>query len=230
MQEKNTLNATFIIKKLKHILKFKTDLQLAKFLNVQPNTISTWKKRDSVDYNSIISICDLYEIDLNEVFFTAKRASKQEFSSNSDTPLICREVQFQYCTNKESLMESLPKYNFPFIKGNETRAFQVLSSNMSPVIEENTFAVCEFVATSEVQDNSLVVVISPVKGLYINRIARNPDKPDTFILSSENSFFNNITLSAEDISEIWYIKAALSYNLQDKRLKGSDTHKVIKTV
>lgn len=216
MQEKNTLNATFIVKKLKSILKFKTDLQLAEFLNVRPNTISTWKKRNSVDYNSIITVCDLYEIDLNEVFLSSKRNSKHENLNGSETPLICREVQYQYCMNSESLMESLPRYNFPFVRGVETRAFQVISTNMFPVIEENSFVVCESVAIENIQDNSLVVVVSPTKGIFINRITRMHDKTNVFILSSENAFFNNITISSQDISEIWYIKATLSYNMHEE--------------
>jgi len=213
MQENNSLNANLILKKLKKSLKISTDIQLSEFLNIKPNTISTWKKRNSLDYASIISICELYEIDLNDIFFEQK--NNKYGSYTSETPLVSREVQFQYCIGATGILESLPKYNFPFVRAEESRAFQVLSNNMFPIIEENSFAVCESCEISTIAEGSLVVIVSKAKGLFINRIYRS-DKPDIFTLKSENTFFNNVAVHVTEISEIWLIKGILSYNLYNE--------------
>lgn len=211
MQENNSLNANSILKKLKKSLKISTDIQLSEFLNIKPNTISTWKKRNSLDYASIISICELYEIDLNEIFFEQKNSKKDYMHYTSETPLVSREVQFQYCVGAAGILENLPKYNFPFVRAEQTRAFQVLSNNMFPIIEENSFAVCESCEIGTLPEGSVVVIISKAKGLFINRIYRS-EKADVFTLKSENNFFNNVPIHITEINEIWLVKGILSYN------------------
>lgn len=227
MQENNSLNANLILKKLKKSLKISTDIQLSEFLNIKPNTISTWKKRNSLDYASIISICELYEIDLNHIFFEQKNNQKDYGNYSSETPLVSREVQFQYCIGSAGILESLPKYNFPFVRAEETRAFQVLSNNMFPVVEENSFAICESCQLAAIAEDSFVVIVSKAKGLFINRIQKS-DKPDTYILSSENAFFNDLSIHASEINEIWLIKGVLSYNINSdaKILHPENTKKI----
>lgn len=199
-------------------MKIKTDIELSEFLNIKPNTISTWKKRNSVDFDSIISICELYELDLNEIFLNKKKV----FEYASDTPLVSREVQFQYVRENDiaSFLEILPKYSFPFIKAEETRAFQVISNNMFPFVEENSYVVCEKIESSEVENNSMVVAVSKQKGLFLNRISRSDMNDNTYILSSENDFFNEVVLQASEINELWLIRGVLSYDINcDNKFK-----------
>lgn len=211
MQENKSQNAINVIDRLKKALKIKTDIELSEFLNIKPNTISTWKKRDSVDFDSIISICELYELDLNEIFLNKKKASNYA----ADTPLVSREVQFQYVRENDiaSFLEILPKYSFPFVNSEETRAFQVISNNMFPFIEENSYVICEKIEQSKVENLSMVVAISKQKGLFLNRISKSETEEDTFILSSENEFFNEVILKGSEISELWLIRGVLSYDI-----------------
>lgn len=211
MQENKSQNAINVIDRLKKALKIKTDIELSEFLNIKPNTISTWKKRDSVDFDSIISICELYELDLNEIFLNKKKASNH----SADTPLISREVQFQYVRESDvaSFLEILPRYSFPFVNSEETRAFQVISNNMFPFIEENSYVVCEKVELNAVENFSMVVAISKQKGLFLNRISKSETEESTFVLSSENDFFNEVILKASEISELWLIRGVLSYDI-----------------
>ena len=215
MQENNSQNANLILKKLKKSLKIATDIELSKILNVKPNTISSWKKRNTVDYNTIISICELYEIDLNSIFFNQKSKNTVDYSS-CKTPLVSSELQFQYCIDKESLIESLPVYHFPFIKSDNTILFQVTSNNMFPLIKSNSFVVCEYRAIEEIKNNTIVAITSPTKGFFINRILLNKTNNDVLILNNENTFFSNIELKKADIDEVWVIKGVLSYDLHSE--------------
>ena len=227
MQENSSLNASLILKKIKKSLKITTDIQLSEFLNIKPNTISTWKKRNSLDYAALISICELYEIDLNEIFFEKENIRKDN-NYSSETPLVCRETQFQYCIGGGSV-DSLPKYNFPFVRAENTRAFQVLSNNMSPLIEENSYVVCESAQLNEIPENSVVVIVSKSKGLFINKFSKG-DKPNTYLLHSEKSFFNPVTLTSDEINEAWLIKGVLSYSINTEQPVESVKKKASKSV
>lgn len=218
MQKNNSQNAIKVIGRLKKSLKIKTDIELSEFLNIRPNTISTWKKRNSVDYDSIISICELYEIDLNHIFLDKKEAEVQ----NSETALVCREVQFQYCKdeNTASLLEILPKYNIPFAASKNSRLFQVTSNNMFPVIDENAFVIGERIELADAVNNSVVIIISKEKGFFINRIRFTKAGAKEFILSSENDFYRDIKINSKEIKEIWNVKGVLSYDINSQnRLK-----------
>jgi len=63
MQEKTSQYANLILDRLKSVLNIRTDLALANYLGVKANTISTWKSRNTLDYELIFAKCDY--IDLN---------------------------------------------------------------------------------------------------------------------------------------------------------------------
>lgn len=214
MQEKNSQNASDVINRLKSLLKLKTDIQLSEFLNIRPNTISTWKKRNSLDYETVISICDLYELNLNEVFLNKRTG----ISSGATTPLITKESQFQYASgfDRQSLMDAVPKYNFPFIDNDNSQAFQVVSNNMFPLIDESSFVLCTASALSEVWDNKVAVIVARHKGIFLNRVSRDAFKDDHVHLTNENDFYNEVVLKESEISEVWLVRGVLSYDMNSE--------------
>ena len=63
MTEKNRIsrkknNKELILSRLKFAHNFKTDTDLAHFLGVSPNTITTWKMRDSLNFDLVFAKCD----------------------------------------------------------------------------------------------------------------------------------------------------------------------------
>lgn len=56
-------NATLVIERLKKVKGLHSDVELAQLLEIKPNTVSTWKKRNSLDYEKIFSVC--HDQDLN---------------------------------------------------------------------------------------------------------------------------------------------------------------------
>lgn len=62
-QMKISQNATVILDRLKTALELKNDSELATTLGIAPNTLSAWKKRNSVDFDKIFSICENISID-----------------------------------------------------------------------------------------------------------------------------------------------------------------------
>ena len=56
-----------ILDKLKRLKGFKNDAELARALGVQPNTVSTWRSRKAMSYDSVIQFCEQEGIDVQLV-------------------------------------------------------------------------------------------------------------------------------------------------------------------
>lgn len=55
-------DVNIILNKIKHLYDLSTDTELAKTLEVRPNTISTWRIRGEVPYKKIFSFCEQKKI------------------------------------------------------------------------------------------------------------------------------------------------------------------------
>ncbi|RAV29923.1 LexA family transcriptional regulator [Sinomicrobium soli] len=216
-QEKKSLNATFILEKLKKHLQVKTNIELAEILEVKPNTISTWKKRNSMDYELVVAICERQDIDLNDIFYSHKRAYGS-VNNNTDRyiPVVTREYQFQYVNQlgEDSFMESIPVYNLPFIKGENLRAFQVTGNLMHPTFEDNSIVIASKLhAPSEIERNKNYVIVSKLRGIFINRVQTSHTTPGELVLVNDNKMVpQHIKIRTDEIAEAWEIKAKLSYS------------------
>ncbi|TVR29679.1 MAG: hypothetical protein EA390_09385 [Balneolaceae bacterium] len=69
ISDKEKHNVTSILARLKDELNLQKDVDLAEFLGVAQNTISAWKKRDSVNYELIFDKVIPYNIDLNWLIY-----------------------------------------------------------------------------------------------------------------------------------------------------------------
>ncbi|QEZ89061.1 transcriptional regulator, XRE family [Aliarcobacter cibarius] len=58
-----------VIERLKEKLNFKTDMELAKYLNLASGTVTNWKNRNKIPYDEIFSICEKENIDINYIFY-----------------------------------------------------------------------------------------------------------------------------------------------------------------
>lgn len=71
IQEKEgIISSAEVLTRLKILLGVRSAKELAHIFNLKPNTISSWKKRNTLCYAKIIEICNRYEIDLNELFYS----------------------------------------------------------------------------------------------------------------------------------------------------------------
>ncbi|MEQ8578189.1 MAG: S24 family peptidase [Balneola sp.] len=68
MSTYNSLNAKNILRRLKTELNLSTDTQLADLLGKVPSTLSTWKKRNSLDYELVLALCEKYGMNYSWIF------------------------------------------------------------------------------------------------------------------------------------------------------------------
>ncbi|SCY07162.1 Bacteriophage CI repressor helix-turn-helix domain-containing protein [Nonlabens sp. Hel1_33_55] len=71
-------NATNIIARLKEELSISADKDVCELLDIKSNTLSTWKKRDTLDFNKVIALCDDKNLDLNYIFFDERQSTESE--------------------------------------------------------------------------------------------------------------------------------------------------------
>lgn len=209
MQENNSQIAKNILKKFKKAINIKTDTELAEILNIKSNTISSWKKRNTLDYAKIIEKCIDLNIDLNFLFLNNYITTSYE----SLTPIISKDLIYQYTngTLRDSLKD-LPFMKFPCQKNKESIAFQIEKDDNNTSKAKDTFAICEKTIINNVSEDDNVFIISKKVGFFKTKIKPSNIDSNFLILNiqSDSSFNNNVTISLNDIDEIWVIKGMLT--------------------
>ncbi|MGO3707876.1 MAG: helix-turn-helix domain-containing protein [Mesonia hippocampi] len=212
MQVNNSHNANKIINNLKERLGLQTDKELALLLNIKPNTLSTWRKRESISYEHVLNLCKKQELDLNDVFdnINIKTSTKNPYS----IPLISRENLFEYIMGRFSNdIEKLPHYCLPHLNPNKNYAIiQAPDNNMAPIIKQGDYMLSKSICPSIIKPNDVIMFLSKVKGFYLNRVQKINE--ETIVIQNENPIMgkNIQQINIRDIDEAWLVKAVLSYN------------------
>ncbi|RAV29667.1 LexA family transcriptional regulator [Sinomicrobium soli] len=218
---------TEVIDRLKKRLNIRTNAALSDILNVRPNTISTWKKRNTMDFHRVFSLCKTHDIDINDLFFDQgdKKDPVREKDAGQGFRVVSRESSFQYVMelHRKSFIENLPRFDFPFIHGNNIRAFQMIGSSMAPILQDGDFAVGEYLGTdiSGLTDGNTYVLVSNLKGIYISRIIKDPSYPDQLILimnGKPGKERPEVKMHSKEILEIWEVTSVFSLDLVGHRM------------
>ena len=100
------MNKSLILSKLKSHLGFKYDSELADFLDIAPNTLSTWKSRNTLDYDKIIEKCEF--IDANWLI-TGKEPMLRDNAGSS----VVKESRDVYVLKTDRILDTqkIPLYN-----------------------------------------------------------------------------------------------------------------------
>lgn len=210
MQDKNTQIAKNILKRLKKHLNINTDSKLSEILNIKPNTISSWKKRNTLDYNKIIDKCLELNIDLNTIFSEETAVNNQQ----NKTPIITKDLIYQYTSGQlKETIGKLPTLKVPFLENrDESIAFQIDLSSVDTNSSKDCFAICERTALVDIKDEDTIIIISHKLGFFVTKMKRSStDLAKTIITVEEDSpFSKNFSISIKDIDELWKITGIIS--------------------
>lgn|GEM_PF-3120016 len=168
MKEKTTqkneeiITSTEVLTRLKILLGVRSAKELAHIFDLKPNTISSWKKRNTLCYSKVIEICKQYEIDLNELFYKAyqNRAINKCYIQ---VPIVYIEDYLAYYLNsngknKESKQIYLPKtVNFDMV-------IQMYSNSIERMQGELLYVFCKKVEVSDVAVGKEYVFLIKNKG------------------------------------------------------------------
>lgn len=108
---KKDIEINEVLSKLKKELNISRDIDLAGFLEVKPSTLSTWKKRNSIDYRRLISKCLSNGIELNKLFAYGQKEKIIEAALELFAEKGYAETSIDYIAQKAGLpKESVYQY------------------------------------------------------------------------------------------------------------------------
>lgn len=200
------LDATGVLRKIKKLMGVKTDLQLSEILHVKPNTISSWKKRNSLQYESLIALCKENKINLNELFFEDFKSVYSSELENRRVKMISTEHYFEYFLNPEATLAAAPSFIFPTIEEVDS-AFQVSSNNMFPTIKVTSYVLTKRITLLDLQPWHVYLFILEGKGLFIYRFKKYADNGN-LLLVNDNPKYPSVELTPAEIREVFCIRGA----------------------
>lgn len=198
MQEKNSQFANKIITDLKSALKIKTDRELCDLLKIKQNTLSTWKKRNSVDYGSVIALCELMDIDINEIFknnpTTIHKISEiNKIKDKGNTcdlgiPLIPIDAMAGAFNGDFKVLEyECERFVVPTFKGADF-LISVKGSSMYPKYNSGDIVACKRLQLDTFFQWNKVYVLDTDHGALIKRVKKGKNENSILIVSDNPSY------------------------------------------
>ncbi len=207
------MDKSVILNNIKDYLKFKNDKEFAEFLDIKQNTLSTWKKRNTIDYDKIIAKCDFInanwlltgkgsmlkkeDSDLIEV----KKA--EELGGYKTIPLVSVEAIGGFGSSDFSIGERDVKdfYVVPKFKDRKIDfMIEVYGDSMYPKFKSGDIVACRKLGDSNfIQWNNVHIIATKEQGILIKRL--NKAKNDTCILAvSENKDYEPFEIPNDEVT------------------------------
>ncbi|MHC5353811.1 helix-turn-helix domain-containing protein [Myroides sp. LJL115] len=206
------LDTSTILQKIKKTVGVKTDLELSKLLNVKPNTISSWKKRNSLQYETIIELCEKYDVDLNQLFKDSPISSYTTDQSKGKVKMIGVDQHLEYFIDPEAVLQDAASYVFPTTEQVDM-AFQVASESMYPTIRTSCYVLVKQMNLNQIQPHKIYLYVVDGKGIFLSRFKRLTEHNVLlFTNDNENMGINKVEL--QNIREIYEVKALFCPNLK----------------
>lgn len=213
---KEELSVKEVLKNLKEILNLRTNKELSDVLGVRANTISTWKKRNSLDYSRLVAIGKHHKLDLNKLF------SNNVFEPNMVRDIIAvpRELQYQYVSQRQDreFISSLPRYRFPFSSSENARAFQTSHLSSSATFKGVSYVVGELLENKEaIAPRKTYVVVNCEQGIFIGQVEKDKnDKARVHVITNNHKIIpGKVSMMRGEIIEIWKVTSEIYQDFVD---------------
>lgn len=108
-------NISQILNLIKELKGFKKDIELAKFFGVGASTISTWKKRGTIPYQELFSICEEEDWDYQKILTGEQK--KTIYKMDDKDVEVVRERRSPYLKHEKNVLLNM--------------ASQILNSNIN---------------------------------------------------------------------------------------------------
>lgn len=202
-----------VITRLKQLLGYKSDLELAQVLEIKPNTLSTWKKRETLAYDKIIAVCKKYKIDLNDLFLAQPNAILNINLDDRRVKMISVDHHIEYFLNPEKCCGTSPSCVFP-IAEEVDMAFQIGVENMFPTIKVSSYVLVKKIELQELLPWQIYVFVVENRGILCYRFKKHMEDGNLFLVS-DNSAFENLEIRPEEVREVFCIHGAFLPNIKN---------------
>ena len=205
------MDKSFIINQIKLHLGIKTDSEFAEFLGVKQPTISTWRKRNTIDYDLIITKCN--NIDANWLLTGEGEMLKSDNNTPavaepqipSGVPMLPFDAFAGIGTDVEGVnLDTIEeRYVVPLFDGMKMDfMISVRGSSMYPKYNSGDVVACRMVQELLfVQWNKVYVLDTISQGVIIKRLKKS-DKEGFVICKSDNEQYEPFEIPMSDIRTI----------------------------
>lgn len=116
-------------------------------------------------------------------------------------------------------IEKLPTIRMPGLKGGTHRAFENSGHSMNPTFHNKSILIGRWVENfDEIRDRYVYIVVTKTDGVVNKRVLNRIKERNQLVLISDNANkreYPNIIVDAEDILELWKVRAAFSFEFPE---------------
>jgi hypothetical protein len=229
----NSLKYSEILDRLKKIKNVKTDNELAVLLGVAPNTITTWRGRNTGDLEKIIAICDdesllayvLLGVDQSKTVAISKNdhISGKSLKVQTRTLIINTDIknneiiQFVPSTafagyltgfSDPEYVEHLPTVSISgMLPPGTYRAFEVKGDSMEGTYRPGDRLICRYMDDWQKMKQMKAYVIVNNDDIVVKRVENRLKAEGIIICHSDNKFYPPYEMDFSEISEVWSVEA-----------------------
>lgn len=203
-----------VLKRLYSLLKIKNDTEFCDKYDIKPNTVSGWKRRESIPYELIDNIAQNEHLSLNYILFGQNDTQLQQLDNNCELYHLVNIPQKVSAGLGETYHDN-DTTTFPVCKNlfktpinqKDYKVVEVVGDSMEPDIKDGAIAIFQEVVSFE--DDGLYI-IRKADELYVKRVIRQLN--GDFLIQSDNKKYPDLTLpkgSDENLYIIGRVKAIL---------------------
>ncbi len=182
--------------------------ELAGKLNLSQSALSHIENgRVNISLEILIRCCELLNTTVDRIIYENTSVDQVHAGHPvKECILVDRAAQASYASDfsDEEYLDGLKRYLIPGFESANFRVFEVVGDSMRPLILKGEFLITKRSDLSfDEAVNCLCVVISE-QGVMVKRLTSGSDS-ESFILHSENPAYDDITLNADEILELWTV-------------------------
>ncbi len=212
-----------------------TQKQLAEKIGLKQPVIGAYEEERAIPpLNCLLDISDVFKVSIDAL--SRKDLSKlpekewKSFSSkeilaitvdkddNENIELVSQKASAGYLNGYQDVeyIIDLPKIGLPVLPRNVTyRAFEIKGDSMLP-IPSGAIVFGEYVENlSFIKNGKLYIVVSQQEGIVFKRVFNFSDTKNNLLMVSDNRQYEPYTIHAEDVLEVWAVKAYFSTQFPD---------------
>jgi phage repressor protein C with HTH and peptisase S24 domain len=156
------------------------------------------------------------------VAITLDRETQQENIAMVDTRAVAGYPQ--YFLEPEYFVD-LPKFSLPGpqFRNATFRCFQVTGDSMTETLYPDDWVICQYFDLSQgarsfnaIKEGYVYVVVTD-EAVLVKRLLNRVQERGKVVIMSDNEAYATREIDAEDVKELWYVKAKLSFHFPNTR-------------
>ncbi|WP_203295725.1 helix-turn-helix domain-containing protein [Luteirhabdus pelagi] len=186
-------SADIIIDRLKKLLNLPSDKALCEVLDIKPNTLSTWKRRETLDFNKVIALCNKHELNLNYVFFGEESDTFSVTEEKVPPPAVM------------SKFEGSEIHNIQLVNTNRNIILFKADKDSLPLVKKGTLVVGQKIQKNKIRQETPYIITFTNNACTIDEFYACEKEANCFRLKYKTIADIDTIIPDTDISAIWQL-------------------------